>query len=59
MIGCQVAQCDKDGTFSAKQCSGSTGYCWCVDVYGVEIKTSKHRVWESEELNCEAMRDGQ
>jgi hypothetical protein len=59
MIGCQVAQCDKDGTFSAKQCSGSTGYCWCVDVYGVEIKTSKHRVWESEELNCEAMRDEQ
>ena len=31
LIGAYVPQCEKDGRFSAVQCHGSTGYCWCVD----------------------------
>ncbi|KAM8897653.1 galactose-specific lectin nattectin [Spinachia spinachia] len=31
-------QCDANGNFLPQQCSGSTGYCWCVNVVtGVEI----------------------
>jgi len=31
LIGAFIPQCDKNGAFNAMQCSGSTGYCWCVD----------------------------
>jgi len=31
MIGGFVPQCDSNGDFDAVQCSGSTGFCWCVD----------------------------
>ncbi|XP_030287765.1 galactose-specific lectin nattectin [Sparus aurata] len=31
-IGMFVPQCDASGNFLPQQCSGSTGYCWCVDV---------------------------
>uniref|UniRef100_A0A3Q2QNS3 Ladderlectin-like n=1 Tax=Fundulus heteroclitus TaxID=8078 RepID=A0A3Q2QNS3_FUNHE len=35
-------QCDADGNFLPQQCSGSTGYCWCVDVItGEEIPSTK------------------
>ena len=37
MMGSTIVQCEKDGTFSNPQCSGSTGYCWCVDIDGVEL----------------------
>ncbi|XP_044040266.1 ladderlectin-like isoform X5 [Siniperca chuatsi] len=37
-IGAFVPQCDADGNFLPQQCSGSTGYCWCVNVItGEEI----------------------
>ncbi|KAL9971160.1 hypothetical protein ACROYT_G023651 [Oculina patagonica] len=32
-----IPQCKEDGGFEPKQCSGSTGYCWCVDKNGDEI----------------------
>ncbi|XP_032235803.2 uncharacterized protein LOC5510701 isoform X2 [Nematostella vectensis] len=31
LIGAYIPQCDKDGRYSALQCHGSTGYCWCVN----------------------------
>ncbi|XP_044040263.1 lithostathine-1-beta-like isoform X2 [Siniperca chuatsi] len=31
-IGAFVPQCDANGNFLPQQCSGSTGYCWCVNV---------------------------
>ena len=37
LIGEFVPQCEEDGSFASTQCWGSTGYCWCVDEYGVEI----------------------
>ncbi|XP_054876256.1 ladderlectin-like [Poeciliopsis prolifica] len=35
-------QCDANGNFLPQQCSGSTGYCWCVDIItGEEIPNTK------------------
>eukprot|EP00301_Raphidiophrys_heterophryoidea_P012336 c187_g1_i1.p1 GENE.c187_g1_i1~~c187_g1_i1.p1 ORF type:complete len:432 (+),score=69.85 c187_g1_i1:1-1296(+) len=34
LIGSFIPRCEDDGSFSAKQCSGSTGMCWCVDDQG-------------------------
>uniref|UniRef100_A0A4V2H922 U104-Liphistoxin-Lsp1a_1 n=1 Tax=Liphistius sp. SGP-2016 TaxID=1905180 RepID=A0A4V2H922_9ARAC len=34
LIGSYIPQCENDGTYKAKQCHGSTGYCWCVDKKG-------------------------
>ncbi|KAE8279492.1 H-2 class II histocompatibility antigen gamma chain Ia antigen-associated invariant chain [Larimichthys crocea] len=31
-IGAFVPQCDMNGNFLPQQCSGSTGYCWCVNI---------------------------
>ena len=30
-IGAFIPECESDGSFSATQCWGSIGYCWCVD----------------------------
>ena len=39
LIGQFVPQCDKDGNYNARQCSGSTGSCWCVDkLTGQEVE---------------------
>uniref|UniRef100_H2LJ69 Thyroglobulin type-1 domain-containing protein n=1 Tax=Oryzias latipes TaxID=8090 RepID=H2LJ69_ORYLA len=32
IMGAQCPQCAADGNFLPRQCSGSTGYCWCVNV---------------------------
>ena len=37
LIGEFVPQCEEDGSYSSIQCWGSTGDCWCVDEYGIEI----------------------
>ncbi|MAQ32145.1 MAG: hypothetical protein CMD26_05410 [Flavobacteriales bacterium] len=37
VIGEFIPQCEDDGSYSPMQCWGSTGYCWCVDVNGIEI----------------------
>ena len=37
LIGEFIPQCEEDGSYSPLQCWSSTGYCWCVDNYGVEI----------------------
>lgn len=36
-IDCFTIQCEPDGAFKPKQCNRSTGYCWCVDVHGIEV----------------------
>ncbi|CAK6974717.1 ladderlectin-like [Scomber scombrus] len=42
LIGGYVPQCDGNGNFLPQQCSGSTGYCWCVDdINGVEIQHTR------------------
>nr|XP_033471919.1 nidogen-2 isoform X3 [Epinephelus lanceolatus] len=34
--GVFVPQCDSNGQYTAQQCHGSTGHCWCVDIRGQE-----------------------
>ena len=43
LLGRYVPQCKKDGSFEEVQCHYSTGYCWCVDTQGWEIKGTKVR----------------
>ncbi|XP_042257905.1 ladderlectin-like [Thunnus maccoyii] len=41
-MGAYVPQCDANGNFLPQQCSGSTRYCWCVNVItGEEIPNTK------------------
>ncbi|UYV62761.1 NID2 [Cordylochernes scorpioides] len=38
LIGNYIPQCDDTtGHYSATQCHGSTGYCWCVDKQGHKL----------------------
>ena len=37
-----VPTCSDDGNYAPRQCSGSTGFCWCVNIYtGAEIPGTK------------------
>ncbi|CDQ91332.1 unnamed protein product [Oncorhynchus mykiss] len=36
-IGAFIPTCDDDGQYTPEQCSGSTGYCWCVTSSGQKI----------------------
>ncbi|KAM9829004.1 nidogen-2 [Syngnathus typhle] len=36
ILGAFVPQCDTNGRYTAQQCHGSTGHCWCVDSQGQE-----------------------
>ncbi|XP_046859519.1 neurogenic locus notch homolog protein 2-like isoform X15 [Xenia sp. Carnegie-2017] len=49
LLGQFVPQCEEDGSYSSKQCSPSTGYCWCVDGEGDDILGTETR---SGDLNC-------
>ena len=54
-IGCYIPQCTENCEWEPMQCWGSTGYCWCVDVNGVEIEGTSMPSWqgfpECEEFN--------
>uniref|UniRef100_A0A3Q0S6F0 Thyroglobulin type-1 domain-containing protein n=1 Tax=Amphilophus citrinellus TaxID=61819 RepID=A0A3Q0S6F0_AMPCI len=42
LIGSFCPKCDANGNFLPQQCSGSTGYCWCVNIItGKEIPNTK------------------
>ena len=45
LIGEYIPQCEEDGSFASTQCWASTGYCWCVDEYGVEIPGTSSPSW--------------
>ncbi|XP_038840780.1 saxiphilin-like [Salvelinus namaycush] len=36
-IGAFIPTCDAAGQYTPEQCSGSTGYCWCVTRTGQKI----------------------
>nr|XP_049609386.1 nidogen-2 isoform X35 [Syngnathus scovelli] len=36
LVGAFVPQCDANGEYTAQQCHGSSGHCWCVDKKGQE-----------------------
>ncbi|XP_031647504.1 saxiphilin-like [Oncorhynchus kisutch] len=37
-IGAYTPTCDAAGRYTPEQCSGSTGYCWCVNSSGQKIQ---------------------
>ncbi|XP_074599695.1 U20-hexatoxin-Hi1a-like [Brevipalpus obovatus] len=42
-IGHHTPRCENDGSFSKRQCSGSTGYCWCTKPSGEKIAGTEKR----------------
>ena len=45
-VGAYIPQCNKTtGQFSAQQCHGSTGYCWCAHPHTNARLTEKRRPW--------------
>ncbi|XP_076878389.1 saxiphilin-like [Brachyhypopomus gauderio] len=42
LTGVFIPQCDADGNYKPVQCSGSTGYCWCVNSMGQEVAGTKN-----------------
>lgn len=43
-----MPRCQKDGLWDPVQCT--TGECWCVDVFGVEIEKTRGKY--SEQFDC-------
>ena len=43
---CYIPQCTEYCNWEPMQCSGSTGYCWCVDENGIEIEGTSQPSWE-------------
>merc|ERR1712015_388179 len=43
IIGHFIPNCEADGTFSATQCHGSTGHCWCAMQDGTEISGTRNQ----------------
>ena len=39
-----LIRCKQDGSYEEVQCSGSTGYCWCVDKDGTKLQGTQTRV---------------
>ena len=38
-----LIRCKQDGSYEEVQCSGSTGFCWCVDEKGFQLNGTKTR----------------
>ncbi|XP_041727469.1 equistatin-like [Coregonus clupeaformis] len=49
--GTYIPTCDDDGQYTPEQCSGSTGYCWCVTCNGQKIKGTETPIG-SAIINC-------
>merc|ERR1712203_1185823 len=52
MVGVFTPACEKDGSFSKRQCHGSTVQCWCVDSDGNEMHATRGRPGPDHEM-CE------
>jgi hypothetical protein len=52
LVGAFTPQCEADGSYSSRQCHGSTGYCWCVDGEGNKLEETE--VGPGQRLNCSA-----
>ena len=51
--GSFTPSCEPDGSYSRKQCHGSTGQCWCVHTQtGEEIHGTRAGPYEAD-VNCQ------
>ena len=55
--GTYMPSCEEDGYFSATQCHGSTGRCWCTDREGTKLPDTETMPGESM-LSCEEEVEG-
>ena len=46
--GAFMPQCEKNGEFKMTQCHASTGYCWCVNASGAEMRDTRRRFQKPE-----------
>lgn len=53
LVGQVIPSCNDNGDYESTQCSGSTGYCWCVNELTGERVTEQFRPWEKT-VNCVA-----
>ena len=58
MMGATIPDCDATGGYAPVQCSGSTGYCWCVDEANAQIAGTEQRANREMSATCSAMRTG-
>ena len=57
LLGTYMPSCEEDGYFSATQCHGSTGRCWCTDRKGTKLPDTETMPGESM-LSCEEEVEG-
>jgi len=55
LLGSFEAQCDGDGSYSAKQCQGSV--CYCVDEAGKQIAGYQANIGSASNMDCKCARD--
>ncbi|XP_055772390.1 thyroglobulin-like isoform X2 [Salvelinus fontinalis] len=51
LIGADIPTCDDDVEYTHEQCSGSTGYCWCVNSSGQKVPGTETRPGTAR-INC-------
>lgn len=54
LVGQFVPRCDPDGSYSARQCHGSS--CYCVDPYGNKIQDYHGQIGDAN-MDCQCARD--
>lgn len=68
VVEIHVPECKADGGYHPVQCDAISGHCWCVDVYGYEVKGSRikgrpscgkeaHLTWTSIAITLIALED--
>jgi len=56
LLGLFSPSCEQDGSYSSKQCHGSSGHCWCVRRDGTEIEGSRRAPADNaSDLDCSAI----
>ncbi|XP_062512712.1 uncharacterized protein LOC134188563 [Corticium candelabrum] len=51
-VGCFVTLCEDDGSFMARQCHPSTGYCWCLNEMGEKVEGTDTAPFLLKSLDC-------
>ncbi|XP_066300584.1 nidogen-2-like [Branchiostoma lanceolatum] len=54
LLGAHLPECEADGSWSARQCTGSK--CYCVDEAGKTIEGFGAKIWEAKDMTCACAR---
>ena len=53
-VGTFSPRCTTSGNFAPQQCHDSTGYCWCVNQFGIELHATRRGPTE-EKVECSSL----